>query len=751
MKKNTLKLKSLSLLLLFCVLSVNAQQITVTVDSRDPNTDAYIGGEDPTFSNLEQTLLKTYSATEIAEITDLKVTTTGTYTFINSREQEQTVSISIEPSDFVFLNAMPKLANLDLSDATITSRTNNSVDNTFPRSAFESNKTIKSITLPKNLASLSRNAFSNTAIEGTFTIPKGVANVSEYDMIFGGSSGISGFAVEAGNAKLKTVDGILYTITGDTLLVYPFGKTNASFVMPEGVTHIGTSAFGWNNYLEELTLASTIDTLPRQDKIINNSTKVKAIYVAEGNTKYGSTNGFLVDKTTATLMAFPPANTDETITIDGSIVKVVPSGYFSYAVANLKNIIFTEGVEEIGYTAFKIGTDVTSVLEYIELPSTTKNIGGEAFVGNGNLLQVICRAEAPPAFSDPNQIFRGSNGKDVRLGVPAKSVDAYKNSTWNINSNIMGIYRGQETNLSANANAFPADQIVAYGNITIENGTCLQSASAPNFSVKVIANEAPEGDAFAGWVSEPAVSFVNPKASVGTFTMPGSDVTIRATFSAKLPYTIINAITQSGEAPAGGTVNIEADATKDGQLFRYWEIIEGEGLVIDNPNAISTSFTMVEGTVTIAARYATAYMINITGGTAVLEAFEKETVTIKASPKANQEFVNWTTTTSNVVFDNANSATTTFVMPASEVNITANFREITGVNNISDSFGLYPNPATDYIQIIGASNLDYTLYDVFGKSLMKGVTDGEPISIGGLQGGIYLFEINGEIIKFIKK
>ena len=125
MRNSTLKFFFFSFLFLFCAVSAYSEQVTITIDSRDPNTDIYIGnatepGTDPTFSNLQQTLLKLYSAEEIAGIDDLKVNTTGTYKYTDSRGTEREVPISIEPNDFVYLNVMPKLAKLVISDVTIT-------------------------------------------------------------------------------------------------------------------------------------------------------------------------------------------------------------------------------------------------------------------------------------------------------------------------------------------------------------------------------------------------------------------------------------------------------------------------------------------------------------------------------------------------------------------------------------------------------------------------------------------------------
>lgn len=694
---------------LCCTMSLFAEQVVVEV---------------PAITELEARLAEQYSATEISEISDLKVITPA--------------AVFIGPDDIAFLNQMPKLVNLDLSDASVTTA-NNRTDYSFPRNSFDGNKTIKSIVFPKNLTGLNRAAFSNTALEGTITIPKGVKNVAEYDMIFGGSYGITAFEVEDGNSFLKAEDGILYTLDGQTLLVYPYGKEGTDFTVPEGVTTLGTSAFGWNDQLETITIASTVVSLPRQDKIINGSTKIKAIYVEDGNPKYGSTNGFLVDLETGTLMAFPPANTDETIVIDGSIVKNVPNNYFSYAVANLKNIIFTEGVETIGAYAFKIGTGVTSVLEYIELPASLKNIEAEAFVGNKLLKQVICKAEVPPVLN-PKQIFRESNTKDMRCGVPANAVEAYKASTWNIN-------------VSAEANAVPEDQIVPYYTITVESGTCIQSASVAGYNVAVKANDAPEGMAFVGWDSQPEATFISSQSISGLFVMPEADVTVTARYAPKLPYTIMDAVTQSGEAPVGGVVDIVAMPEKDGMMFHKWIVVKGEGVIIDNPYSLATTFTMVDDEVTIAAVYEQTYYINIVGGSSVLDAFPGDVVTIKALPKQNEEFVCWVTTTENVDFSDATEAETTFIMPSSDVDIMAVFQEKASalLEVTKDELFLYPNPAENYIRIANADALEYRIYNSTGTMVMSGITNGELITITHLPAGLYVISTSENSVKFVKK
>lgn len=645
-------------------------------------------------------------------------------------------------ADFAFLNAMPALTTLDLSGASITSM-NTRTDNSFPRSALAENKTIKTIVFPKTLVALSRGAFTNTALEGIITLPAGVTNTSEYDLIFGGSMKISGFAVASGNSKLKSVDGVLYTIDGKTLLIYPYAKQDVSYTIPEGVTTMNSSAFGWNSYLEEIIIPSTMVTYPAQNKIINGSTRIKAFHVADGNPKLATTNGFLVDKATGTLMAFPPANTDETITIDGSIVKVIPSTYFSYA-TSLKNIIFTEGVKLIGYCAFKPGTNITSSLEYVELPSSLDSIGGEAFSACGNLGQIICHAIKPPGIA--GVAFRGvgwvGKTKIIKVAVSAEALSTYKASHW-----IAAVYpTGQ---------GFLAEDIVAYHNILRDSKViCSQKVGIAGKRVSIAAGAADEGKGFLYWQSTPAVEFSNKNNPTTTFVMPDGDVTLTAVYSSLKPYTIIDGLTLSGEAVIGASVLIEAPATKDGNAFKKWEVIEGTGVIISDPTLATTTFKMIEGTVTIKAIYEKAFTINIVGGYANLEAFAGETVSISAEIKSTKEvFDRWSTTTSGIVFANANSANTTFVMPESDVDIKANLITISGIDEPKNLlFSVYPNPATQSIQLSGVEGQSYKIYSINGLLLMQGTNYNlGPISVEHLKNGAYLIKAGTKTQMFLKK
>jgi hypothetical protein len=80
----------------------------------------------------------------------------------------------------------------------------------------------------------------------------------------------------------------------------------------------------------------------------------------------------------------------------------------------------------------------------------------------------------------------------------------------------------------------------------------------------------------------------------------------------------------------------------------------------------------------------TTYTVNVNNGTGSGNFAQGATVNITAgTPPSGQQFKNWTTTSAGVTFANADSASTTFVMPANAVTVTANFEPISGTPTVA--------------------------------------------------------------------
>ena len=696
-------------------------------------TGALLLAQTKTVNLTESGTLADLLGTEQATITDLTVTTAE--------------GVKLDTADFKTLAAMPKLKTLDLSGDKNTTLIG-------PANVFSGNTTLETIKFPANLQGFDPGVFNGAALKGELIIPVTVTNPAYFTSRLDNLQGVTAFRVPDATetSAVRDIDGAIVG-WGNSLMKYPCGNTQDTYEVPEGITGIMQQAFGDNHHLKTLVLSTTVESFQNIGATFRGSDALETIEVKDGNANFTSMGGILTKLDTKELYFFPPANKTENLTIDGSKVERMANNFFSNAV-NLKRVVFTEGFKQISYSCFKQGENPLQI-EYIELPSTIDTIGGEAFVNLTQLTQLICKATTPP-FINGRQVLRGSNGTDFRLGVPAEAVEAYRASAWN--NSLSGTPEGH-TFTYADINGCPGDQIIAYNTITMQGGTASSDVCIAGYQVMITANEAPEGSAFSGWTSDPAgVSFTNASATTTYFTMPEHDVTIIANFATAQPYTIIGATgSQSGYAGVGSMVNLETASFKviDGVTYYFveWRVNKGEGVVIENPQLVNTSFVMVDGEVEIEAIYLAKYMVNITGGDAVIDAFEGETVTVTALKPQGKKFVNWTAEEEDVVFADASAETTTFVMPAHDVNITANFEdEESGVADVqANALVLYPNPATESIQLLHADHATYTIYNVSGQAIVHGITNGEPIAVDQLPNGVYLFKTEENITSFTKQ
>lgn len=138
----------------------------------------------------------------------------------------------------------------------------------------------------------------------------------------------------------------------------------------------------------------------------------------------------------------------------------------------------------------------------------------------------------------------------------------------------------------------------------------------------------------------------------------------------------------------GGTqVTIMAN---DEPNFKTWSAspVKYQSL-LQNSGTYTTTLTMPNDNLTVTANSAIGggntpnpdgtYTVTVNNGTGSGQYKAGATVTITANkPNTGASFVNWTTATSGVSFASATSATTTFVMPSSNVTVTANFSDGSG-------------------------------------------------------------------------
>ena len=229
--------------------------------------------------------------------------------------------------------------------------------------------------------------------------------------------------------------------------------------------------------------------------------------------------------------------------------------------------------------------------------------------------------------------------------------------------------------------------IVTDGKATIGAGSEISKA-AQGTTITLTANAAPDGKVFDKWeVVSGGITLADANSATTTFTMPASAVSVKATYKTT-PVTTYKLTTQVN----GGHGTISA--SKTGLTAGSTETITFNpevGYEIDtvtvNGTATSVSgntlnVTMNENKTVVVTYKAIEYNITVTDGKATIGAGSEirkaaegtaVTLTANAAP-SGKVFDKWEVVSGGITLADANSATTTFTMPASAVSVKATYK-----------------------------------------------------------------------------
>ncbi len=185
----------------------------------------------------------------------------------------------------------------------------------------------------------------------------------------------------------------------------------------------------------------------------------------------------------------------------------------------------------------------------------------------------------------------------------------------------------------------------------------------------------------------------------------GNATTYTITIAQGIEHGTVSA--DKSSAAQGDTVTLTA-TPQGGYQFGEWSVTDSDDAAI---TVTGGAFEMPAKNVTVSATFTQlapdTYSISVTGGTAtfadqpVTSVSKGNTITITAnSPEAGKVFDRWTTTTEGVTFDNETNSTTTFVMPAKNVSITATYKwidyAVTYVDGVDSAVIAVPTDSTAY-------------------------------------------------------
>lgn len=172
-------------------------------------------------------------------------------------------------------------------------------------------------------------------------------------------------------------------------------------VLPEGITSVGDYAF-YGSQLESIEIPSSLTQIG--EYCFQNCSSMKSAVLPAS---VGTINAGAFSQTGLTSISLPG-------------VKTIGSSAF-WKCKQLSDVRFAEGLTDLGASSFGGCTALTE----IDLPSTFAS-EYRSFSDCSNLKKVTCRAVTPPSPTNGQGLMEGCDMTDVKLYVPAMSIDQYR-------------------------------------------------------------------------------------------------------------------------------------------------------------------------------------------------------------------------------------------------------------------------------------------------------------------------------------
>jgi hypothetical protein len=265
-------------------------------------------------------------------------------------------------------------------------------------SAFPLCYSLTSVLIPNSVISIGYGAFNGCQSLTNVTIGSGVTSIG--NAAFYGSYMLKAITVDSNNPAYSSLSGVLFDKSQTTLIQFA-GGMNGSYTIPNSVTDILVSAFGF--------CSLTNITIPDGVTCIGSGTfypcySLTAITVDSNNSAYSSLSGVLFDKSQTTILICPQGKAGS-YTVPNIITNI---GYEAfYDCARLTSVTIGNSVTYIGYYSFQnctgltnvtIGNSVTSIgtnaffsctgLKSITIPNSVTNIGYYAFANCTSLTSI---------------------------------------------------------------------------------------------------------------------------------------------------------------------------------------------------------------------------------------------------------------------------------------------------------------------------------------------------------------------------
>ncbi|MBQ9744533.1 MAG: leucine-rich repeat protein [Clostridia bacterium] len=192
--------------------------------------------------------------------------------------------------------------------------------------------------------------FENEYVE-EIVIPNSIGLFS-WDNTFEKCPSLKQIIVEDDNPYMKSIDGVLYSKDGKTLICYPADKVGEEYVIPDGTEVIRNYAFAGNTHLKSVSMPDSVTSVG--EYAFSNCTALKDVKLS-------------------------------------SNIEIIPYGLFSYC-SSLESIVIPDKVEIIGSFSLSYCTSLKSIV----IPKSVKLIYASSIYDCPSLATVYCETLSRP-------------------------------------------------------------------------------------------------------------------------------------------------------------------------------------------------------------------------------------------------------------------------------------------------------------------------------------------------------------------
>lgn len=285
--------------------------------------------------------------------------------------------------------------------------------------AFENCSSLESVVLPESLESIQDHAFTGCSSLKSIRIPKNVHNVGSSAFK---QSGVASIDVAEGNSHYRSIDGVLFSIDGKTLVKCPDGLASDVYIVPYGVKTIDPFAFSYCSQINAIVVSYGVTTirtgaffsasnlktvvLPEKLESIKKSAfddcfSLTSVCVADKNEVYRSIDGVLFSKDGTKLVYFPQGRDDERFVVPDGVVTIEERAFYNHP--RLKTIVLSGDVKEIDDSAFLL-CDALTAFEVDERQTNYKVVDGVLFSADGTVLVKYPQAKEQENYVVPDGV-----------------------------------------------------------------------------------------------------------------------------------------------------------------------------------------------------------------------------------------------------------------------------------------------------------------------------------------------------------